>query len=155
MSVRGERGARPPRDPRTHPPIPHSFLESSFWIQQKAGMGDGEGMWGGSGARSFPLSLSELHPHTNKFRHAVRGEKELVSDGVRGGTREGARAPPPPTTPQHKTLNLMTASSSSALSYRPTPGSSQGLELFIKFISVLCSYLPDASFSQSIRRKRM
>ena len=37
----------------------------------------------------------------------------------------------------------------------PSPGSSQGLELFIKFISVLCSYLPDASFSQSIRRKRM
>ena len=57
--------------------------------------------------------------------------------------------------PQHKTLNLMTASSSSALSYRPSPGSSQGLELFIKFISVLCSYLPDASFSQSNRRKRM
>ena len=22
--------------------IPHSFLESSFWIQQKAGMGDGQ-----------------------------------------------------------------------------------------------------------------
>ena len=38
----------------------------------------------------FPLSLSELHPHTNKFRHAVRGEKELVSDGVRGDA--GARA---------------------------------------------------------------
>ena len=56
---------------------------------------------------------------------------------------------PPCTAPtQHKTLNLMTASSSSALSYRPSPGSSQELELFIKFISVLCSYLPDASFSQ-------
>ena len=64
-------------------------------------------------------------------------------------------SPSVPTGTLHKTLNLMTASSSSALGYPPSPGSSQGLELFIKFISVLCSYLPDASFSQSIRRKRM
>jgi hypothetical protein len=44
-------------------------------------------------------------------------------------------------TPPHKTLNLMRVQ----LGDRSSPGSSQGLELFIKFISVLCSYLPDAS----------
>jgi len=48
----------------------------------------------------------------------------------------GARA----TTPPHKTLNLMRVQ----LGDRSSPGSSQGLELFIKFISVLCSYLTDA-----------